>query len=368
MDMKQIKFMDLKAQNSYVRQDLVSHFIEVLDSGNYVSGRFVESFEAAFAKAHNTKFTIACSSGTTAIEIILKSLAIGPGDEVIIPAMTFVATMEAVVASGATPVIVDVDEFTWNLSRNTVAHGITSRTKAIIFVHLHGSSSGIDDVAALAREKGILLIEDAAQAHLGRSGDISVGNFGIAAAFSFYPGKNLGALGEGGAIATNSAKLDEAARLVRNWGAKKKYAHLVRGSNFRLDELQAGFLEIKLRELPAWTSKRQELAEIYDAYFDRKKIARPFAKGISHAYHIYAIQVPERERVIEFLAEHGVDTGIHYPNSLDSMKPWSKFFRVDHEPMVAMRLSKQFLSLPLHESLEPADIQYICSVLDEVLP
>ena len=325
--MKQIKFMDLKSQNSYVRQDLINHFLEV----------------------------------------ILRSLSIGPGDEVIIPAMTFVATMEAVVATGATPVLVDVDETTWTLSRNTVIGSVTPKTKAIIFVHLHGSSAGVEEIAALALEKGVFLVEDAAQAHLARSGGVSVGNFGIAAAFSFYPGKNLGALGEGGAIVTNSASLYEGARLIRNWGAKQKYVHLARGSNFRLDELQAGFLEIKLRELPKWTAKRQTLAKIYDDYFDSKQIMRPFAFGIFHAYHIYAIRVSNREKVANFLADHGIDTGIHYPNSLEVMEPWNKFFRFDREPQTAKKLSQQFLSLPLHESLEPADIQYICSTLDEII-
>jgi dTDP-4-amino-4,6-dideoxygalactose transaminase len=365
--MKKIKFMDLKSQNSYVRQELISHFMEVLDSGNYVSGKFVASFEDAFAKAHGAKSAIACNSGTTAIEIILKALNIGPGDEVIIPAMTFVATMEAVVATGATPVLVDVDATTWTLSRETVDGSITPKTKAIIFVHLHGSSAGIQDVAALALEREIFLVEDAAQAHLAQAGGVSVGNFGVAAAFSFYPGKNLGALGEGGAIVTNSSSLDEAARLVRNWGAKQKYVHLARGSNFRLDELQAGFLEIKLRELPVWTAKRQVLAKIYDEYFDSKQILRPFTDGIFHAYHIYAIRVPNREIVASFLAERGIDTGIHYPNSLDAMEPWSQFFRLDCQPTTANKLSQEFLSLPLHESLEPVDIQYICSTLDEII-
>lgn len=365
--MNKIKFMDLKSQNGYVRQDLIDHFLEVLDSGNYVSGKFVASFEDAFAKAHEASSAVACNSGTTAIEIILRSLNIGPGDEVIIPAMTFVATMEAVVATGATPVLVDVDETTWTLSRNTVIGSVTPKTKAIIFVHLHGSSAGIEEIAALAREKDVFLVEDAAQAHLARSAGISVGNFGIAAAFSFYPGKNLGALGEGGAIVTNSASLDESARLIRNWGAKQKYVHIARGSNFRLDELQAGFLEIKLKELPAWTAKRQALAKIYDDYFDSKQIMRPFATGIFHAYHIYAIRVSNREKVASSLADHGIDTGIHYPSSLEVMEPWNEFFRFDQEPKTANLLSQQFLSLPLHESLEPEDIHYICSTLNEVI-
>lgn len=359
MDSNKINFMDLKSQNGYVREELIKHFLEVLDSGNYVSGKFVSQFEDSFAKAHKAKFAIACNSGTSAIEIILQSLGLGHGDEVIMPAMTFVATMEAVVATGATPVLVDVDDVTWNLSAAHVRRGITSRTKAVIFVHLHGSSSGIIDVAEVAREYGIHLIEDAAQAHLAKCGEVSVGNFGVAAGFSFYPGKNLGALGEGGAIVTNSKGLDESARLIRNWGAKQKYNHLIRGSNFRMDEIQAGFLEIKLQSLHNWTLKRQELAKVYDEFFDSIDIQRPNSVGIFHSYHIYAIRISNRDKIAQELNSRGIETGIHYPHSLASMDPWRKFFRVGEDPTVSTQLSKSFLSLPLHESLSTEEVKYI---------
>lgn len=362
MDLNKIGFMDLKSQNGYVREELIQHFLEVLDSGNYVSGKFVSQFEDAFAKAHDAKFAIACNSGTSAIEIILKSLGLGPGDEVILPAMTFVATMEAVVATGATPVLVDVDDVTWNLSAASVRKGVTARTKAVIFVHLHGSSSGICEVAEVAKEYGVHLIEDAAQAHLAKCGGVFVGNFGVAAGFSFYPGKNLGALGEGGAIVTNSKSLDESARLIRNWGAKQKYNHLVRGGNFRMDEIQAGFLDIKLRNLLNWTLKRQELAKVYDSFFDSIGVQRPNNAGIFHSYHIYAIRVSNRDEISQELNRNGINTGIHYPHSLASMDPWRKFFRVSEAPNVSTALSKTFLSLPLHESLSTDDLKYISEI------
>ncbi len=359
--------MDLKSQNGYVREELLQHFIEVLDSGSYVSGKFVSQFESSFAAAHDAKFAVACNSGTSAIEIILKSLGLGPGDEVIIPAMTFVATMEAVVATGATPVLVDVDDLTWNLSAENVRKGVTSRTKAVIFVHLHGSSAGISGVADVAKKYGFYLIEDAAQAHLARCEGVSVGNFGIAAGFSFYPGKNLGALGEGGAIVTNSKDLDESARLIRNWGAKQKYNHLIRGSNFRMDEIQAGFLGIKLKQLHKWTLKRQELAKIYDSFFDSMGIQRPSNTGIFHAYHIYAIKISNRDEIGRKLNEKGIDTGIHYPHSLSTMDPWSRYFQIGQEPIVSTALSEGFLSLPLHESLSSEEIRYISETLRELL-
>jgi len=358
--------MDLKSQNNYVREELIEHFLEVLDSGSYVSGKFVSQFEDSFARAHNVEFAIACNSGTSAIEIILKSLGLGPGDEVILPAMTFVATMEAIVATGATPVLVDVDDVTWNLSADNVRRGMTARTKAVIFVHLHGSSSGISEVSEVAREYGVHLIEDAAQAHLAKCGEVSVGNFGIAAGFSFYPGKNLGALGEGGAIVTNSKNLNDSARLIRNWGAKQKYSHLIRGSNFRMDEIQAGFLDIKLRNLLNWTLKRQELAKVYDTFFDSIGIQRPNTFGIFHSYHIYAIRVPNRDGIAMELNNRGIETGIHYPHSLASMDPWRKFFRVSEDPTVSTELSKSFLSLPLHESLSTEEVNYISETFREI--
>jgi dTDP-4-amino-4,6-dideoxygalactose transaminase len=366
MGLNRIRFMDLKSQNSYVREELIQHFLKVLDSGSYVSGKFVSQFEDSFAKAHNAEFAIACNSGTSAIEIILKSLGLGSGDEVILPAMTFVATMEAVVATGATPVLVDVDDVTWNLSADNVRGGITARTKAVIFVHLHGSSSGISEVSEVAKEYGVHLIEDDAQAHLAKCGEVSVGNFGIAAGFSFYPGKNLGALGEGGAIVTNSKNLDDSARLIRNWGSKQKYSHLIRGSNFRMDEIQAGFLDIKLRNLHNWTTRRQELAKVYDAFFDSIGIQRPYNVGIFHSYHIYAIRVPNRDAIAQELNNRGIDTGIHYPYSLASMDPWRKFFQVSQDLTVSTELSKSFLSLPLHESLLTEEVKYISKTFWEI--
>jgi dTDP-4-amino-4,6-dideoxygalactose transaminase len=365
--MKRILFANLKAQNNLVRNQLISNFVEVLDSGNYVSGKHVENFELEFAKIHQSSYAVACNSGTVAIEIILKSLGIGEGDEVILPAMTFVATMEAVVATGATPVLVDVDKITWNISVECVKKAITKNTKAIIFVHLHGSPAGIEDIQNLCILENIYLVEDAAQAHLARSNNKSVGTFGIAAAFSFYPGKNLGALGEGGAIVTSSKLLSYEMSLVRNWGSKKKYVHEIRGSNFRMDEIQASFLAVKLKNLPEWTKIRRNLASIYDKHLDASNIIRPYNKAIHHSYHIYAIRINERDEVALELNKLGIETGIHYPNSLDKMKPWEKYFRVGSEIKYAHLLAKELISLPIHESLRIEDIEYVSSKLPDLI-
>jgi len=365
--MRRVLFTNLKAQNNLVREKLIESFSEILDTGNYISGKHVASFESSFAKIHDSKYGIACNSGTAAIEIILKALNIGTGDEVILPAMTFVATMEAVVATGATPVLVDVDEINWNISAKAASKAITTKTRAIIFVHLHGSPSGIESIYSLCNLKNIYLIEDAAQAHLAKSKNKSVGTFGVAAAFSFYPGKNLGALGEGGAIVTNSKSLADKMCLIRNWGAKKKYVHEIRGSNFRMDEIQASFLEIKLSYLFEWTTIRRNLAAIYDNRLDKLKIIRPFNEAIDHSYHIYSIRVANRDRVAMELSRFGIDTGIHYPFSLHSMEPWKEYFRLGSEVENADLIANDFISLPIHESLTVDDIEYVTSCLSTII-
>lgn len=365
--MKEIKFLNLRAQNNSIRDEILAAFENVLDSGFYVSGENVEKFEQSFSRVHNSKYAIGCNSGTSAIEIILRSLDVGPGDEVIIPAMTFVATMEAVVAVGATPVLVDVDLTTWNLCLDSAKKAISVRTKAMIFVHLHGSTIGVNEVKNFCEENNILLIEDAAQAHLATNNGVSVGQFGIAAAFSFYPGKNLGALGEGGAILTNSIALKEKAELVRNWGARQKYRHEIRGSNFRMDELQAAILSVKLKRLADWTEKRRELAQIYDEFFEKYEIHGPFNPNGEHVFHIYAVRLDNRDKVSEYLKARGIQTGIHYPKSLDTLSAWEPYFKLGDNTTNAHNLADNLLSLPLNEFLVEDDILYVTDTLLEIL-
>lgn len=360
-----IKFLDLAAQNLEIREELIKIVPEVLDSGQYVSGKFVEQFESNFALAVNSKFAIACNSGTSALYLAMTACGIGPGDEVIVPNMTFIATIEAVVQTGATPVVIEVDGVSWNLNSELIASSVTSRTKAIIFVHLHGNPSGILEARQITRQHNLLLIEDAAQAHLAQTPAGKVGSIGDVAAFSFYPGKNLGAIGEGGCVTTSSDAIFEQAKLIRNWGSKFKYVHDVRGSNYRMDELQAAFLNIKLQKLPEWTNRRQGIATLYNSFFDKKGIQRPkIQKDHEHVYHIYSICIPNRDNFREYLTKNNIESGIHYPQAINQISPWKQFLSFSNGDGTSQFLAENFVSLPISDQLSLADVDYILEKIE----
>jgi dTDP-4-amino-4,6-dideoxygalactose transaminase len=363
-----VKFLDLAAQNLEVREELLKVVPKVLDSGQYVSGRFVEEFEFSFAKASTSKFAIACNSGTSALFLALTACGVGPGDEVIVPNMTFIATIEAVVQIGAKPVVLEVDFDNWNLNSSLIGESITSKTKAIIFVHLHGNPSGILQARQIATKYNLLLIEDAAQAHLAETPSGNAGSIGDAAAFSFYPGKNLGAIGEGGCVTTNSEEIFEKAKLIRNWGSKYKYKYDVRGSNYRMDELQAAFLNIKLKKLPEWTRRRQEIATLYNSFFDKKGIQRSqVQKDFEHVYHIYSICIPNRDNFREYLTENGIESGIHYPQAINEILPWKNFLSFKSGDGTSQFLAQNFVSLPISDQLSFEEVNYILEKLDTKL-
>jgi dTDP-4-amino-4,6-dideoxygalactose transaminase len=359
-----IKFLDIASQNSEVREELLKIVPEIIDSGQYVSGKFVEKFESKFASAIGSKFAIACNSGTSALYLALTACGIGPGDEVIVPNMTFIATIEAVVQTGAVPVVLEVDQFYWNLDSTLIAKSITSKTKAIIFVHLHGNPSGILEVKQIAKQNDLLLIEDAAQAHLAETPLGKAGSIGDVAAFSFYPGKNLGALGEGGCVTTNSESIFEKTKLIRNWGSKIKYVHDVRGSNFRMDELQAAFLAIKLEKLPEWTRRRREIACVYNDLFDEFKIKRPAVQeNHQHVYHIYAACLPNRDGLRDRLTQKNIETGIHYPQAISDISPWAQFLKFSAGDRTSRFLAENFISLPISDQLKVEEVEYVVEQL-----
>ena len=363
-----IKFLNLVSQNLEIREELLKVVPEILDSGQYISGKFVEIFESNFATASTSKFAVACNSGTSALYLALTACGIGPGDEVIVPNMTFIATIEAVVQTGATPVVVEVDSANWNLNPNLITGLVTSRTRAIIFVHLHGNPSGVLEARQIAKEYNLLLIEDAAQAHLAQTPAGKAGSIGDVAAFSFYPGKNLGAIGEGGCITTNSEEIFEKAKLIRNWGSKSKYVYDVRGSNYRMDELQAAFLNIKLQKLPEWTKRRQEIATLYNSFFDKKGIQRPeVQQDYEHVYHIYSICIPNRDHFREYLRENNIETGIHYPQAINQIAPWEKFLSFSQSNGTSKYLAENFVSLPISDQLKLEEIGYVIEKIEEIL-
>jgi len=359
-----LRFLKLNEQNMSLIDDLEIAFKRVLSSGSYVSGNEVKNFESEFASMHNVKYAVACNSGTSALYLSLIALGIGHGDEVIVPGMTFIATIEAVVMTGATPVVVDVDEYTLNLNVACVEKGLSQKTKAVVFVHLHGNSSGVFELSEFCRIKGIPLLEDAAQAHLSGHTGVLVGNFGAAAAFSFYPGKNLGAIGEGGCVITNDSEVAERMRLIRNWGSKKKYVHEVRGGNYRMDELQAAFLSAKLKHIGNWTETRRNLAKDYfNALREFPQHLPRIELGADHVFHIFAIRLERRNDLRDFLQANDIDTGIHYPDPISELKPWQSFTKIIGKQINSRLASQQLLSLPISESHSRDEIKSISDLV-----
>jgi dTDP-4-amino-4,6-dideoxygalactose transaminase len=361
-----IPYLNISAQNKEIRDSLLTVFEEILDSGNYISGAHVAKFESSFSSVLQVPFAVACNTGTSALILSLQALGIQPGDEVLVPGMTFIATIEAVVAAGGVPVLIDVDARTWNLDVKLAKEKITPKTKAMIFVHLHGNPAGILDARKFCNENGLLLVEDAAQAHLAEVDGKMVGSFGDVAAFSFYPGKNLGALGEGGCLSTASSTVYEKAKMIRNWGSQHKYVHEIRGTNYRMDEIQAAFLDIKLKELERWTSHRENLSKLYNTFFDSLKIVRPFTmEGTRHSFHIYAILVNDRDSLRKHLLENSIETGIHYPAAITKMEPWIEYFSQISNCPVSENLSMEFLSLPLSDQHTTDDVTRVINVVGD---
>ena len=293
-----IPFLDLKAQYATIGAELEAAVLSTLRSGAYVLGEDVERFEEAFATYCGTRHAVAVNTGTSALHLALLAAGIGPGDEVITVPMTFVATVAAIVYAGATPVFVDIDPATWTMDPAAVEAAITPRSRAILPVHLHGRLAEMAPLVALANRHGLTLIEDAAQAHGARRGSQRAGAFGAMGCFSFYPGKNLGACGEGGAVTTNDAGLAETVRSLRDWGQAGKYNHVRHGFNYRMDGLQGAALGIKLRHLEGWTAARRRVAQTYQSAL-AGAVRRPAEIGDDHACHVYAIRVAGRDRVRE---------------------------------------------------------------------
>lgn len=359
-----IPLLDIRAQYAGIREELDAAVLETLASGAYVSGPRVEAFEHAFAAYCGAHECVALNSGTSALHLALLALGIGPGDEVITTAMTFVATVAAIRYAGATPVLVDADPATFNIDPAGIERAITPRTKAIIPVHLHGRLADMDAIMAIAERHGIPVIEDAAQAHGAEHRGRRAGTFGAIGCFSFYPGKNLGACGEGGGIVTDRADLAATIRQLRDWGQAGRYNHLRHGFNYRMDGIQGAVLEVKLRHLPAWTEARRRVARTYDRLLAGSGIAMPAQPaGQEHVWHVYAIRSPARDRLAEGLAAAGVATGMHYPRPVHLQPAYADLGYREGDFPVAERLAREMLSLPIYPELTETQQQQICGAL-----
>lgn len=359
-----IPLVNLQRQHKVLLGELNRAIERVIAQGDFVLGRDVSAFEEAFAAYCDVKHCIGVGSGLDALILAIKACGIGPGDEVITPANTFIATALAIAHAGATPVLVDHDPETYNLDPRRISSAITSRTKAILPVHLYGQPADMDVIQTIADEHGLVVIEDAAQAHGARYRGRRCGSFGKAAAFSFYPGKNLGALGDGGAIVTNDDDVAEWLRSARNYGSTVKYEHTMNGFNTRLDSIHAAVLRVKLEYLDEWNSIRRELAWHYRTLLESTDLELPIERAdVEHVFHLYVVRTDARDAVVDHLKQRGVGVGIHYPIPIHRQEALKGIVSVPHPVKYTDTYCDEILSLPLCPYLTGEEVE---TIADEV--
>ncbi len=363
--MSNVPFVDLKIQGQQLLPEYQAVFADIVGRAAYVMGPEMRDFEAAFAQFCGCSQAMGVSNGTDALLLAYKAAGIGPGDEVIVPANTFLATAEAVVHAGGTPVIVDCLPDTANIDPAAVEAAITSRTKAIVPVHLFGQPADMEAIEAIAKKHGLVVIEDACQAHGATYHGRTAGSLGDIAAFSFYPGKNLGALGDGGAVTTNDGDMADTVRILRNHGDKSKSEHVVVGHCCRLDNLQAAFLSIKLKHLPQWTEARRAAAKRYDRLLAGVEGVTPMTElpDVKAVYHLYVVQLADRDGVRAKLDAAGVGTGVHYPMPLHLQPAWGYLGYKEGQFPVSERLAKTILSLPMFPEITGDQVDYVAEQL-----
>jgi dTDP-4-amino-4,6-dideoxygalactose transaminase len=359
-----IPFLDLKAQYSQIKPEIDAAVERVVSSGHFVLGPEVAAFEERFAEYCKTAHCRAVNTGTSALHLALLAAGVGPGDEVITVSMTFVATTAAILYSGARPVFVDVDPVTWTMDPGLIEAAITPRTKAIVPVHLHGLMADMDPIMAIARRHELVVIEDAAQAHGAEYRGRRAGSVGDLGCFSFYPGKNLGAFGEGGAVVTDRPEFARRVALLRDWGQEAKYDHAIPGYNYRMDEIQGAVLNVKLDYIERWTEARRSLAERYDALLSDLPFGRPYPpQHTRHVYHVYALRMAGRDDAMKLLRDAGISGGIHYPVPVHLQRAYAELgYRAGDLPVTEM-LAKDFLSLPIYPEMPPEGANEVVATL-----
>jgi dTDP-4-amino-4,6-dideoxygalactose transaminase len=360
-----IPFVDLTAPYVQIRDEIDAAIDRILTTGDFILGHDVECFEQEFAQYCECAYGVGVDSGTSGLELALRAYGVGAGDEVIVPANTFIATALAVSCTGATPVLVDIDPATYTIDVARLGDAITDRTKAIIPVHLYGQPADLDPVLEIARERGLVVIEDACQAHGARYKGRRIGSLGHAAAFSFYPSKNLGACGDGGMVVTNDGDVARSMQLLRNYGQTKKYHHQVCGYNRRLDNLQAALLRIKLKYLDTWNDARRDRAEAYSRVL-RDAVHVPVPAYYSDpVWHLYVIEINEADRdgLQAHLAEHGISTGIHYPIPIHLQPAYRQLGYQSGDFPITEQVARRILSLPMYPELSLNAIEKIGDVV-----
>lgn len=358
-----IAYSNFKKMHEPLDAEFKKCFEEVYDSQWFIHGKKLEEFEQEFAEYCGAKYCVGTGNGLDALQIMLKACNIGPGDEVIVPSNTFIATVLAVSYVGAVPVMVEPTLEDLVIDPDKIESAITDKTKAIIAVHLYGRIADMDKICSIAQKHGLLVFEDTAQAHGVMHNGKMAGTFGTVGAFSFYPGKNLGAFGDAGAVITDDKELAEKMRAIGNYGSTKKYQHDYQGVNSRLDEFQAAFLSVKLRALDDWTKERIRIADIYYNNIANPKIRLPkYTK--ENVYHIFPVFCEEREKLQEYLEEKGIHTLIHYPTPIHLHKAYADMNKKKGDYPIAEKICETELSIPLYPGLEENEIEYIVDALN----
>jgi dTDP-4-amino-4,6-dideoxygalactose transaminase len=361
-----VPFVDLRREYSLIKDEINTKINEVLQSGHFILGENVKAFEKEFSNYCNAKYGVGVASGTDALLLSLKALDIKEGDEVITVANTFTATVDAISRSGATPVLVDINPETYNITVEKIKSKITDKTKVIIPVHLYGQPADMDPILEISEKYDLKVVEDACQAHGAEYKGRMVGSLGDAACFSFYPSKNLGAYGDGGMVVTNNEEIVEKIKMLREYGQSKKYHHDLIGYNSRLDEIQAAVLRVKLKYLDKNNEERRKHAKLYNELLVNTSLFTPIELPyVKHVYHLYVIRCKERDKLQQFLSSRGVSTGIHYPIPVHLQKAYSYLgYRLGAFPIVE-KYANEILSLPMFPQLMGEEIEYVCDCIKD---
>lgn len=359
-----IKFLDLHKINERFREETDKRIKEVLDSGWYLLGKQNELFEKHFADFCGVKHCIGCGNGLEALNLIIKGYGFGPNDEIIVPANTYIASILAITQNGCTPVLVEPDIKTYNINPDLIEEKITDKTKAIMVVHLYGQAVEMDKIWTLAKKYNLKIIEDSAQAHGAYYKTKRTGNLGDASGFSFYPGKNLGCMGDGGCVTTNDDKLARKIRAIRNYGSEQKYKNIYKGVNSRLDEIQAAILDVKLPYLNEDNKKRREIAKFYRENIKNPEIILPDTYDENaHVWHIFAIRTSDREKLQKYLMDNEIQTLIHYPTPPHKQECYKEWNNLNFP--ITEKIHKEILSLPMSPVLTKNEVKKVVEVLNE---
>ena len=361
-----VSFVDLKRQYKKIKNEIDNTIFKVVNNGNFILGAELEAFEKEFASYCDSKFCAGVNSGTSALHFALIALGVSKGDEVILPANTFIAAALAVSYTGAKPILIDIDTESYNIDTTKIKEKITKKTKAIVPVHLYGQTADMGSILEIAEKYNLKIVEDCCQAHGASYNGKKAGSMGDIGCFSFYPSKNLGAYGDGGAIVTSDEKILEKVSMLRNYGQKIKYNHLIKGFNGRLDNIQAAILRVKLKYLDEWNKARRKYALIYNSLLEDADVITPIQKDYAkHIYHQYVIRMKERDNLSKYLNSKKISTSIHYPIPIHLQKAYSDLNYKKGNFPITEKYADEIISLPVFPELKQEEIEYVVSNVKE---